>query len=170
MRLRRDNDKLVLTVNALEAHLLIQILDQLAAQYGLKPGELDASTASAWYSKRGCISARVSREETEEWLDSLQKIKGGRLKKIEEWSGGLKETKSNRPQLNISLDDAPIFISAINDYRLMTAARHNIGEAEMAIHSPIEFDLIPGERQEALLEIHFLAWVIEESLRAIQES
>ena len=170
MRLRRDNDTLLLTLNALETHLLVQVLDQLALSYRLKPGELDAPTAAAWYSTRGCASANSSREDTEEWLENLHTFKCERLKKIEEWSASLKESKSSRAQFKVSLNDAPMFISSINDYRLMTAARHNIGEAEMAIHSPFELARTPGKRQEALLEIHFLAWVIEEALRAMQES
>jgi hypothetical protein len=37
----------------------------------------------------------------------------------------------------------------------------------MDIHSPFELLRLPAERQVAMMEIHFLAWILEETLRAL---
>ena len=51
----------------------------------------------------------------------------------------------------------------------MAAAKHDVGEDEMSLRTPMELAALPEERQQALLEIHFLAWIIEETLREIQD-
>ncbi len=61
-------------------------------------------------------------------------------------------------------------MAAINDYRLSAAARHEIGQAEMDAHSPWQLAKLPPNRQKAVLEIHFLAWIIEETLRVLEET
>jgi hypothetical protein len=61
-------------------------------------------------------------------------------------------------------------MTAINDYRLMTAARHHIGEAEMSIELMQSLARLSPERQRALAEISLLAWVIEATLQALSDS
>ena len=59
------------------------------------------------------------------------------------------------------------FLGAINDYRLLQAARHQVGEAEMERHLDEDAAQLSPTQRVALLEIHFLAWLIEELLRAM---
>jgi len=179
MLLQRENESLVFTLSLPERMLLAHALKELAAKYRLKPDELDARTAAAWYSSRGCASAGMSDEETKEWLEHLHAFKKRDcLQRLEEWAAQLRmecaergtadSELSGQSVLRIPTDQAAAFMTAINDYRLAAAARHDIGQAEMDAHSPWHLAKLPPLRQKAVLEIHFLAWIIEETLRETQ--
>lgn len=168
MRVTRDNDAVLLSFNALEGRVLLQVFQHLAAMYRFNPGELDSKISESWYSTHGCESARATPEETREWVEHLHAFKTARLSSIEEWSRQLAPVAGRRLQIRVPLDDAPAFVATINDHRLMAAVQHDVGEEEMSLRTPIELAALPGERQQALLEIHFLAWIIEEMLREIQ--
>lgn len=181
MRLQRENESLVFILSLPERLLLAHVLRELAGKYRLKPDELDARTAAAWYSRRGCATAGMTDEETKEWLEHLHAFKKSTLlQRLEEWAAQLGErgtgnvergaTDSALPDpstLRIPIDHAASFMTAINDYRLAGAARHDIGQAEMDAHSPWQLARLPPPRQQAVLEIHFLAWIIEETLRVL---
>jgi hypothetical protein len=169
MRVKRENDTLLLNLNALEVRVFLRVLRLLADHYRLAPGDLAESAASAWYSTRGCASAGMSGEETKEWLAHLHAFKSARLEKIEDWAAQLAQTGNGPARILVSLDDAPAFIAAINDHRLLMAAHHHIGQEEMDARSVVQLLKLPSATQEALMEIHFLAWMIEETLRVLQE-
>lgn len=170
MRLQRENDVLVFKLNLPECLLVANVLRELAEKYRLKPNELDAQTATAWYSIRGCITAEMSEEEISEWLGHLHAFKSTYLQHLEAWARQLGEIGEEHSALRIPIDDAAAFVTAINDYRLAAAARHAIGQHEMDIHSQQQLAKLPAARQEALWEIHFLAWMLEETLRALREA
>ena len=69
--------------------------------------------------------------------------------------------------LHLEPEDVNPFLVAINDYRLLQAARHDIGEAEMDLRTEDALQAMAPARRAALIEIHFLAWVIEELLHAL---
>jgi hypothetical protein len=184
MRLKRENESLVFTLNLPERLLLAHALRVLAEKYRLKPDELDAQTAAAWYSRRGCVTAGMSDEETKEWLEHLHAFKKSTcLQRLEEWTAQLDSvdsgsvngnsnsiplTDSSSATLRIPADHAAAFVTAINDYRLAAAARHDIGQGEMDAHSPWQLARLAPLQQKAVMEIHFLAWMIEETLRVTQ--
>jgi hypothetical protein len=176
MRLKRENESLVFTLSLPERLLLAHALRELAVNYRLKPDELDGRTAAAWYSPRGCASAGMSDEETKEWQEHLHAFKKNtNLQRLEDWAAQLGERVtadselSGQSMLRIPTEQAAVFMTVINDYRLAAAARHDIGQAEMDAHSPWQLARLPPLRQKAVLEIHFLAWIIEETLRVTQQ-
>ena len=166
MRVQRENDTLHVLLGPVENRLLANVFDRLAERYRLKPGDVDPMTASAWYSTRGCRSANLSDQETRDWLDQIHALKSANLERLETWVKQLKTSPSN---LRIQVKDAPAFIATVNDHRLAAAARHDIGQAEMDIQSPSQMVELPPHQQEALLEIHLLAWLMEETLRILQD-
>jgi len=189
VRLKREKDSLVFSLNSPERLLLAHVLREIVEKYQLKPHEQDPPTAAAWYSIRGCATAGLSAEETKEWLENLQALKGANLQRLEEWVAQLstqRPTKNaergpadsafpvphsalpEKSTLRIKTDHAAAFVTAINDYRLATAARHNIGQPEMDAHMPWQLLKLPPARQQAVLEIHVLAWIIEETLRLLE--
>jgi len=189
VRLKREKDCLVFSLNSSERLLLTHVLLEIIEKYRLKPGELDAATASVWYSTRGCATAGLSAEETKEWLENLHAFKGSTLQRLEEWAAQLSDgrptqsaergaadsafpvplsTLSEKSTLRIKADHAPAFVTAINDYRLAAAARHNIGQPEMDAHMPWQLIKLPSNQQQAVLEIHVLAWIIEKTLRLLE--
>jgi len=169
MRLQRENQLLLVTLNLLESRLLHRVFQQLTAHYRLKPSEIDPKIATAWYSTRGCVAAKMSEEETGEWLEHLHALESAGLQRLEEWTKQLSHVQLAQAHLHVQVNDAAAFVTALNDHRLMTAARHHIGQEQMDLHSPLQLVKLPLAQQEALMEIHFLAWIIEETLRALQE-
>ena len=170
MRIKRENDTLLLAFNQTESRLLLRVFQQLIENYRLKPDAIDPRTASVWYSTRGCATARMSAEETSEWIKHLHGLKSGGVQRLENWSRELSATKPGHSQLRLSVEEASALVTAINDYRLMAAARHNIGEAEMDVRSLLQIGGLPPARQQGLLEICFLAAIIEETLQALESS
>jgi hypothetical protein len=169
VRLSRENESLIFTLNRTESFFLASALRDLIEKYRLKPNELDAATAAAWYSPRGCVAAGMSEEETKEWLENLHALKRGtRLQELEEWAAQLAKAETERPTLRIAIGHATGFITAINDHRLAVAARHEIGQSEMDARSPWQLAKLAPVRVKAVLEIHFLAWMIEETLRVLE--
>jgi len=171
MRLHCESGVLHYRFNEVEAHLLLEVFRQLAESYRLKPDEIDSRAAESWYSKRGCVSAKMSDDETREWLTHLHALKGEQLPRLQAWSKQIRESNPDKAaELTVRSEDAPAFMTAINDHRLMTAAGHDIGQREMDIQSPAELARLSTKRQMAMLEIHFLALILEETLHALQDS
>lgn len=169
MRVKRDSEVIVITFNVLEGRFFNQILERIAAVYRAKPGTLGGAIEEVLYSTKGC-AAETTPEEAGEWAEQLRGIKSSRLTLIDDWSGQLKSGGALRVHLKVKIGDAPAFIGAINDHRLISSAEHDIGEDEMSLRDPSEMASLPDERQGALLEIHFLAWIMEEVLRALESS
>jgi hypothetical protein len=190
VRLKREKDSLVFSLNSPERFLLIRVLRELIEKYRLKPDELDAPTASAWYSTRGCATAGLSAEETQEWLENLHTFKSATLQRLEEWATQLSPRRPRqsaesvvadsalpvphsalpeKSSLRIKTDHAPTFVTVINDYRLAIAARQAIGQPEMDAHLPWQLIKLPADQQQAVLEIHVLAWIMEETLRLLDK-
>src|SRR5688572_24298104 len=151
MRLKRDNDRLIFTLNPPESRLILNVFRQLIASYSLKPGELDPKAASVWYSTRGCLTARMSQEETKEWMNDLHAFKSGNVPRLKEWSNELAHPKPPT-SLSIRFADATAFMTAINDHRLMAAACNGITQKEMDAYSLFELATLPPGRRAALLE------------------
>ena len=169
MRVKRESEFVVLTFNLLEARFFDQILDRIAATYRAKPGTLSGPTEEVLYSTKG-YAAETTLEEAGEWAEHLRGFKSSRLTLIDDWSSQLKSGGALSVHLKVKTDDAPAFIGAVNDHRLIAAAEHEIGEDEMSLRDPSEMASLPDERQGALMEIHFLAWIMEEVLHALESS
>jgi len=170
MRLTRTKSLLRFTCGPLETRLLRNVFTELLAQYRLKPGEVDPNTAAAWYSTRGCQTAGMTAEETQDWLNHLQQLKGGSVTRLEDWSAqlGRPGQDPDNSSLHVRLEDADSFITALNDHRLRVASCRQIGQREMDVESPQALAVLPVAQQEALFEIHILAWLIEDTLRALE--
>jgi hypothetical protein len=166
MRVVREQQTLVLSVNLVEGRILSEVLHALIQSYRLQPGDLDAATRAVWYSTRGCDSAKMSADETAEWMAALREGKGALVEHLQRWVEQLRSSTQPGPRLRIKCDDAPSFLTAINDYRLRAAARHDIGQAEMDLDWSDPAAALPLERQRALVEIDFLAWMMEMILQA----
>jgi len=170
MNAQRDKGTLLVHLNVFEGRLLHRILGIIAENYKVRPEDIDSQTAEAWYSARGCRAAKMSADETRDWLAALHQVKQANLARIQEWSAALAGVKPAGYSLRLDLGAAEAFMTAINDYRLMAAARHDITEAEMDFGSEREVANLPPARRAALMEIHLLAWLLEEILAALNGS
>ena len=169
MNARRHEGKLLLHLNVIEAHLLHRVLRVILENYNAPPADLDAATADVWYSTRGCRTAKMSADETRDWLAALHQFKSALRRRLEDWTAALAQPKPSGHHLSLELGDADALLMALNDYRLMTAARHHVGQAEMDLRTEREVLELPPDRLAALMEIDLLAWLMEEVLAAMAE-
>ena len=94
MHARREGNSIFLGLSYFESHVLRQILTFISETYGKKPSELDPQASAAWYSKRGCESAGMSLEETEDWLKQMHEYRSARRTFIEQCVQGLRPKES----------------------------------------------------------------------------
>ena len=164
MRVEKEGSQITFICSPRESSLLCRILQSIIAHYKKRPEELDAPAAAAWYSTRGCETARMSAEETREWLWQLLQLKRGHLTFLLEWQTQLLQPQSHLHQLRVPLEQASALITVLNDHRLWAAAQNDIGEKEMTLLSLRALSQLKLAQQRALFEIHFLAYLIEEIL------
>ena len=165
MQARMNRRRLALVFDALEARLLRDILSQIIQNYQLKPEQLDAKSALAWYSTSGCERAKMSAEETREWLQNLHQYKSQNVAQLLGWCHRLAPGKAaGQLRLSMTVEQAGIFLTALNDHRLFLAARHDIGQEEMDASPAVFLTKLPLAQRVALSEIHFLAWIIQKIL------
>jgi len=165
MRAARKNDQLVLQFGAMEKEILLHTVQAILQNYKSKPGELDRKTAAVWYSTRGCKSAGMSAEETQDWLDSLYSFKSANAELLQQWCDQIKEVEPGQFELAVKLEHAASLVTIINDHRLHLAAIHDIGQEDMDLRDWMEDDRLDSEKQSALVQIELLGWLIEAILR-----
>lgn len=164
MNVNREGNELGLSFNLVEGQLLLRVLRSIRKNYALKPEEIDEKTAQAWYSTKGCQAAGMSSEETREWREDLHEFKCANLRLVESWLDEVTRPHGGRYRLRVPIDDAPTLLTVLNDHRLLMAARNDIGQGEMDAHDFEAAGLLSLRKQIALLDIHFLAWIVEEIL------
>ncbi len=165
MHVANTKDALILTFSFLEARIIRRQLKEIIANYQINPHDLEAKAAAVWYSTRGCERAGLSAEETREWLENLHQYKRNSVQHLEKWMRSLQVPKEGQPQLKIKLADVSVLLTALNDHRLLLAARHDIGQKEMDMRSLSALSELPAAQQTAISEITFLGWIVEELLR-----
>ena len=165
MQATREGDTIQLEFGILERQVLLHIFQAVIHNYRQKPEELDAKVAKVWYSTRGCQSAEMTTEETREWVRGLHDFKSANLVVLEKWAADMGTDGGETFTLKLTLPQAHALLAMLNDHRLLSAAQNDIGDDEMEMHSLTEFEKLPTDKQTALYEIHFLAWIMEELLR-----
>jgi hypothetical protein len=169
MRVQREQKTITLSLSFVESRLLLAVLRALIKAYQVKPSEIDPKVASVWYSARGCQAAKMSAEETAEWLNTLHEFKGANLRLLQRWARQLVRKTERGYRVRVERDDAPAFLAAINDYRLMAAATHGIGQAEMDLGFPDALTALSPLQRKAMVEIDLLAWIIEVTLGCLAD-
>jgi len=71
--------------------------------------------------------------------------------------------------LRLSFEDASTFLTALNDLRLITASRANLGPAELGLESLGVIAHLPEEQRAALMQIDFLEFVMSKLLLILTE-
>lgn len=167
MKAARQGNQLRLVFDSFEARMLRGILDALIANYQVPPDRLDAKAAEVWYSRRGCQTAGMSPEDTRDWLQQLYGYKSANLALLRDCRAQLARQRHSPFQLVVPLDQASALMTALNDHRLLLAARHDIGQEQMDMPLRQALKSLSPVQQTALVEIDFLAWIIQEILHLI---
>ena len=166
---RREKDVILFSFSSMECKVIERVLSAIVANYKVPPEEFDDKSAAVWYSTRGCRAARMSAEETAEWIRQLHSVRSGRLETLQKWLADVEARPAGPFLMAIPIDKTEALMTALNDHRLLVAAQHDVGEAEMDMRSLSALTKLPPEKQSALYEIHFLAYVIEELLHLLEE-
>ena len=157
MELVRQPGTWVLRLNGPEAALLRESLSAVLEMYAVPPPEMDPKVSEVWYQTGAARKARMTPQETAEWAGHLHEVRSGRIPLLQRWVEAL--TRTTVPvELAVARDEMETLLQTANDHRLRRAAEHGVGEGDL------ELDLagIGDEaRRFALVEIHFLAWLIE---------
>ena len=164
MRAAKTGELLTLSFSFFESRLLQGAIREVVVNYKAKPEDLAPKAASAWYSTRGCKGAKMSAEESKEWVETLHQYKSANVEQLTRWSRALDLPKAGERQIQLKLEEAPILMTALNDHRLWLAASHDIGQKEMDMRSPADLARLPSAQQSAVYMIEFLAWILEEIL------
>ena len=169
MQAKLVNQQAVLTFNLVEGRLLRQVLQTVREHYRLKPSELEGAIGAVWYSTQGCRKARMTPEETAEWVEALHAVKLSHLHLLDQALEQLHNPQDGKPVIRLRYEDVPTFLTIINDHRLLSAARGEIGEQEMNLRSFRTINRLPPPKQAALYEVHLLAYVMEQLLHLLEE-
>jgi len=164
----KQDGHLTLHFDRSESVAMRHALRQIIRNYRIKPERMPADVVQVWYSAQGCQTAGQSAEETTDWIHNLHQIKKGRLRLLQRCLQQLLVSNEGMYQLKLATDQAMEFMVALNDHRLLLAARHKLGEAEMNLSSMLTLNKLKTRQRSALVSVFFLAWTIEEILSGVQ--
>lgn len=140
-----------------EAALLRQALESTAEAYRTNPGELDPMVGNVWYGRAGLREVGIRGEDALHWIEGLHEVRLGREKYAQNWLKKLPAVgQSGVWRLPVNEVDA--FLATLNDHRLRRAAEFDLGDGDLEV---MALEKAKGDKRIALVEIHFLAWVME---------
>ncbi len=144
-------------VAAPEAALLRQALESTVAAYRTPPAELDPMVGNVWYRQAGLREAGIRGEDAFHWVEGLHEVRLGREKMAQGWMKGLPPIGQAGGWV-LDGDEVESFVATLNDHRLRRAAEFDLGEGDLEVRA---MEKSKGDKRVALVEIHFLAWMIE---------
>lgn len=161
MKAARDNNHIVLCFGPEEAQFMRRVFASIIRQYQVKPEEVHPRVAEVLYSTRGCRSAGLNEEQTREWIENLHTLKMANLMALRRWRRRLTAKSDDVIELRLPDDEAQTLVTVLNDHRLISAARYNIGEDEMDIRTLTQIESLGARQRAALLDVMLLGGVIE---------
>ena len=155
--LREKSGDRSIELAAPEAALLRQALESTAEAYRTNPGELDPMVGNVWYGRAGLREAGIRGEDALHWIEGLHEVRLGREKFTQNWLRKLPAIGQSGVW-RLSGAEVDAFLATLNDHRLRRAAEFDLGEGDLEVAS---LERAKGDKRIALVEIHFLAWIIE---------
>jgi len=155
--LREKSGDRSIELAAPEAALLRQALESTAEAYRTNPGELDPMVGNVWYGRAGLREAGIRGEDALHWIEGLHEVRLGREKFTQNWLRKLPAVGQSGAWI-LPVAEVDAFLATLNDHRLRRAAEFDLGEGDLEVAS---LERAKGDKRIALVEIHFLAWIIE---------
>jgi len=140
-----------------ESALVRQVLEGLREAYQTAPGELDPMVANLWYGRAGLKEAGIRGEEAIHWIEGLHEVRLGRQKSLDRWLQSVPPA-GHAGVWKVAEDEVETLVACLNDHRLRRAAEFDLGEGDLEVRA---MEKARGDKRVALVEIHFLAWMIE---------
>src|SRR5438034_5427389 len=104
MMARREKERIDFIFSTLECNIIERVLTAIIKNYQVPPDELDEKSAAVWYSTRGCQAARMSAEETADWIRQLHAVRSSRLELLQKWLAAVRARAPGRFFLSIPLE------------------------------------------------------------------
>ena len=140
-----------------EAALLRQVLESTGEAYRTLPGELDPMVGNVWYGREGLWEAGIRGEYALHLIQGLHEVRLERDKSMHRWLKAI--PPFGQPgKLVLPKEEVESFLATLNDHRLRRAAEFDLGEGDLEVPA---MEKAKGDKRVALVEIHFLAWMIE---------
>jgi hypothetical protein len=155
--LRKKSGDRSIELAAPEAALLRQALESTAEAYRTNPGELDPMVGNVWYGRAGLREAGIRGEDALHWIEGLHEVRLGREKFTQNWLKKMPPIGQSGAWL-LSANEVDAFLATLNDHRLRRAAEFDLGEGDLEVTA---LERAKGDKRVALVEIHFLAWIME---------
>lgn len=140
-----------------EAALLRQALETTVVAYRTPPAELDPMVGNVWYRQAGLREVGIRGEDAFHWVEGLHEVRLGREKLANRWIKTLPPI-GQAGRWHLAEDEVEHFVATLNDHRLRRAAEFDLGEGDLEVRA---MEKSKGDKRVALVEIHFLAWMIE---------
>ena len=140
-----------------EAALLRQALESTAEAYRTNPGELDPMVGNVWYRQAGLREAGIRGEDAFHWVEGLHEVRLERERLGRRWMKTL-PLVGQAGRWFLPKEEVEAFVATLNDHRLRRAAEFDLGEGDLEVRA---MEKSKGDKRVALVEIHFLAWMIE---------
>ena len=157
---------LVLDFEGAEKEILFLSLTEIQEHYEADFEKLPESLKKYW---SGTLSASADpelAEAAEDLKETRLAWRSDRLKALDRWlstDGALADLASHG--LRLESDEIDLFLAILNDRRLILALLHGFDDPVMEVN-PASID--DHDRQRALWEVHFLAFVMEHCLQGLQ--
>ncbi len=103
----------------------------------------------------------MTEEQTREWIEALHNLKSAHVALLRRWRRIIAPKPNTVAQLELPEEESHALVTVLNDHRLMCAARCGIAEEEMNIRTWTEFQNLKPRQRAALVDITFLAGIIE---------
>ncbi|MDZ4788561.1 MAG: hypothetical protein SH807_06450 [Blastochloris sp.] len=158
MNITKSGRSLLIHLHESERELLSIIFCRLEQQYKLSGAEWEDSLQKLWM-PADLITAGGYEEEREYWEEHRAELSSERAKLSFTWAKSLDELRSLKNiQWRIEPEQVENLLKILNDYRLWTACLKGLTEQDMQ-----DFDqsVEKSHKQQALLEVNFLAALIE---------
>ena len=112
---------------------------------------------NVWYRQAGLREAGIRGEDALHWVEGLHEVRLEREKFGRRWMKTLPPV-GQAGRWFLPKDEVEAFVATLNDHRLRRAAEFDLEEGDLEVRA---MEKAKGDKRVALVEIHFLAWMIE---------
>jgi len=150
MQIHLGKGRVILEFFPAEAHFLSEILGRIAQNYeDADPGVFNGD---------GLGESGYAEEDVESWRQELREGGDDNARLARRWMAHLRVENMDWISWEMTPEDVGRFLLLANDHRMYLARHFQVTEKDMAL----ELDELEGDdRRTVLLEIHFLAHMME---------
>ena len=165
MQVGRDKKGFQLILFTPERVFLARIFSVILENYTCQPGDLHPRGAEVWFPPVMDETHGESPEDRDFSAGELQGYRSANAILCRNWLGQIQGGLAQDPLIfQLPMDESEVFMQVLNDHRIYLAAIHAVTEQDMDVNWHKVADSAKGQ---ALLEIHFLAAIIEGMLQSM---